>query len=263
MYCMGDIIYIAPRFSIVNLTISMFNFKACSYQISDIWSFWILFFLLIYWCWSRGFWTGKAWYLYFSAHFIICCIYYGHQYFPKEAKDLVFTGILLSIFPICSYGQMSTVYWFVTDKISTEQLMKEKENENLKTELSFLRSQVSPHFLFNVLNNMCHGASQIWSAGALAHRLSGLMRYMLYESDEISWPCSGKRIRKYLYRVARNPLCKILIHQSRYGPGNNQLIEPMLLIPFKKMLLNMEPERLTILLLKSHWKFQRDWLISR
>ena len=32
--------------------------------------------------------------------------------------------------------------------------MKERENENLKTELSFLRSQVSPHFLFNVLNNM-------------------------------------------------------------------------------------------------------------
>ena len=49
---------------------------------------------------------------------------------------------------------MSTVYWFVTDKIRTEQFMKERENENLKTELSFLRSQVSPHFLFNVLNNM-------------------------------------------------------------------------------------------------------------
>ena len=42
----------------------------------------------------------------------------------------------------------------IRDKMKAEQLVKEKENENLKTELSFLRSQVSPHFMFNVLNNM-------------------------------------------------------------------------------------------------------------
>ena len=42
----------------------------------------------------------------------------------------------------------------IIDKIATDKLLQEKENENLKTELSFLRSQVSPHFMFNVLNNM-------------------------------------------------------------------------------------------------------------
>ncbi|HLA57157.1 MAG TPA: histidine kinase, partial [Puia sp.] len=75
--------------------------------------------------------------------------------FPKDGeKPGLHRESFFVIFPYLFIWAMSTVYWFVTDKISTEQRMKERENENLKTELSFLRSQVSPHFLFNVLNNM-------------------------------------------------------------------------------------------------------------
>ncbi len=40
------------------------------------------------------------------------------------------------------------------DKSSYENVLKEQENEKLKSELSFLRSQVSPHFMFNVLNSL-------------------------------------------------------------------------------------------------------------
>ncbi len=39
------------------------------------------------------------------------------------------------------------------DKFLQDRLNKEKETENLKTELSFLRSQISPHFIFNALNS--------------------------------------------------------------------------------------------------------------
>jgi two-component system, LytTR family, sensor kinase len=129
---------------------------------------------------------------------------------------------------------MSTVYWFVTDKISTEQRMKERENENLKTELSFLRSQVSPHFLFNVLNNMVAMArlkSDQLEPSLI--RLSGLMRYMLYESDdssvtllrEIEYVNSYIELQKIRY-------AKSLTINENMDPGDNQLIEPMLLIPF-------------------------------
>ena len=108
--------------------------------------------------------------------------------FPKEGERPGFhREYFFVIFPFLFIWAMSTVYWFVTDKIRTEQLMKERENENLKTELSFLRSQVSPHFLFNVLNNMVAMArlkSDQLEPSLI--RLSGLMRYMLYESDETS-----------------------------------------------------------------------------
>jgi two-component system LytT family sensor kinase len=139
-----------------------------------------------------------------------------------------------ALFPYLFIWAMSTVYWFVTDKTRTEQLLKEKENENLKTELSFLRSQVSPHFLFNVLNNMVAMArlkSEQLEPSLI--RLSGLMRYMLYESDETSVTL----LRETEYVNSYIELQKIRYASSLFirvdmDPGDNQLIEPMLLIPF-------------------------------
>ena len=155
--------------------------------------------------------------------------------FPMEghkrgfARDYFFT-----IFPFLFIWAMSTTYWFVTDKIRTEQLMKERENENLKTELSFLRSQVSPHFLFNVLNNLVAMArlkSEQLEPSLI--RLSGLMRYMLYESDDTSVTL----MRETEYMNSYIELQKIRYASSDFikvsvDPGDNQLIEPMLLIPF-------------------------------
>ena len=71
----------------------------------------------------------------------------------------------------------------------TIKLTRQKETENLKTELLFLRSQVSPHFMFNVLNNMVALArkkSDLLEPSLI--KLSALMRYMLYETDEQKVP---------------------------------------------------------------------------
>jgi two-component system, LytTR family, sensor kinase len=159
----------------------------------------------------------------------------GINIFPKEGQMRGFhREYFFSIFPFSFIWAMSTVYWFITDKIKTEQLMKERENENLKTELSFLRSQVSPHFLFNVLNNMVAMArlkSNMLEPSLI--RLSGLMRYMLYESDE----ASVTLLRETEYVNSYIELQKIryatsLVIRVDMDPGDNQLIEPMLLIPF-------------------------------
>ncbi|MGL1887321.1 MAG: sensor histidine kinase [Reichenbachiella sp.] len=60
----------------------------------------------------------------------------------------------------------------------------ELENKSLKNELAMLKAQLSPHFLFNTLNNI---DTLIYKsqdeASAMLIRLSGLLRYMLYESD--------------------------------------------------------------------------------
>ena len=64
-------------------------------------------------------------------------------------------------------------------------------------------------------------------------RLSGLMRYMLYESDE----ASVTLLRETEYVNSYIELQKIRYARSLFikvdmDPGDNQLIEPMLLIPF-------------------------------
>jgi len=156
-------------------------------------------------------------------------------FFPREGdKPGLHREYFFVIFPYLFIWAMSTVYWFVTDKISTEQKMKERENENLKTELSFLRSQVSPHFLFNVLNNMVAMArlkSDQLEPSLI--RLSGLMRYMLYESDEtrVTLLREIEYVNSYI-ELQKIRYAKSLCIKVNMDPGDNQLIEPMLLIPF-------------------------------
>jgi two-component system LytT family sensor kinase len=92
-----------------------------------------------------------------------------------------FTNIITYVFII----GISFSYRIILDNGRLEKVRKEKENENLKTELSFLRSQVSPHFIFNILNNMVSLArkkSDMLEPSLI--ELSKLMRYMLYENDD-------------------------------------------------------------------------------
>ncbi len=93
--------------------------------------------------------------------------------------------VFFSIFIFLFILSCSIAYKTIRDKIIADNIAKEKENENLKTELSLLRSQVSPHFMFNVLNNMVALArKQSDQLEPSLIKLSSLMRYMLYETDE-------------------------------------------------------------------------------
>jgi len=69
--------------------------------------------------------------------------------------------------------------------LNEEQLRKDVEKEQLKTNLALLRHQVSPHFLMNTLNNI-HALVEIDSGKAqdAIERLSILMRYLLYDSAQ-------------------------------------------------------------------------------
>lgn len=62
---------------------------------------------------------------------------------------------------------------------------EEKEKIHLKTELSFLRQQISPHFFMNTLNNI-HALIEMDQVQAQKSviELSKLMRYLLNESQE-------------------------------------------------------------------------------
>ncbi|HUX84604.1 MAG TPA: histidine kinase [Chitinophagaceae bacterium] len=139
------------------------------------------------------------------------------------------------IFPYVMIIAMSTAYKLIGDRMRVERLVKEKENENLKTELSLLRSQVNPHFMFNVLNNMVALArKKSPDLETSLIKLSSLMRYMLYEADEDKVPLDKELeyLQSYIdlqqQRFGRN--MKVVVDLNM-DPGQFQ-IEPMLLIPF-------------------------------
>ena len=63
-------------------------------------------------------------------------------------------------------------------------IKRELENKRLQEELKYLKQQISPHFLMNVLNNIHEMAEEnIKEAQNMILELSHLMRYVLYESE--------------------------------------------------------------------------------
>ena len=129
----------------------------------------------------------------------------------------------------------STAFQMIVDKLKQERKNSAKENENLKTELSLLRSQVSPHFMFNVLNNMVSLArkkSDVLEPSLI--KLSSLMRYMLYEADEEKVPLQreAEYLQSYIDLQQQRFGKNVIINVSLEAADSTYEIEPMLLIPF-------------------------------
>jgi sensor histidine kinase YesM len=139
-----------------------------------------------------------------------------------------------NFFPILFILACSTAYRMVNDKIKEDSLQKEKENENLKTELSLLRSQVSPHFMFNIMNNMVSLArkkSDLLEPSLI--KLSSLLRYMLYETDEkVPLQKEIEYLQSYIDLQKQRFGNNVLIKASMENINEHYEIEPMLLIPF-------------------------------
>jgi two-component system LytT family sensor kinase len=139
-----------------------------------------------------------------------------------------------NLFPILFVLTASTAFRMVSDRIKEERIRTERETENLKTELSLLRSQVSPHFMFNIMNNMVALArkkSDLLEPSLI--KLSALLRYMLYETDEkVPLQKEIEYIQSYIdlqrQRFGNNVEIKTCMQQV----DPQYEIEPMLLIPF-------------------------------
>lgn len=73
---------------------------------------------------------------------------------------------------------------FVEDYFELDARSRELENRQLTSELRFLKAQVNPHFLFNTLNNLYYLAvNQSDQTPEVIAKLSGMMRYMIHESN--------------------------------------------------------------------------------
>jgi two-component system, LytTR family, sensor kinase len=123
----------------------------------------------------------------------------------------------------------ATAYRFILDVMKQQNILQ----ENLSMELSFLRSQVSPHFMFNALNSMVSLArkrSDKLEPALL--KMSDLMHYMLYDSDEakVNLEREVEYIRSYidLQTLRFGDTVKILFMVNM---PKGHCIEPMLLIP--------------------------------
>jgi len=91
------------------------------------------------------------------------------------------TNLILSLLVVGA----GTAIKMVSQWIREESRREDAEKEQLKTELAFLRHQVSPHFFMNTLNNI-HALIDINAEDAknTIIELSTMMRYMLYDTAQ-------------------------------------------------------------------------------
>lgn len=98
-------------------------------------------------------------------------------------KSVSYTYFIRSV-PAMGFFLSSTVVWFIAKLISAQRNEIELRNSQLASELKFLKLQLSPHFLFNTLNNIYSMAyfKDNNTAPAIM-KLSEMMRHMLYEDQ--------------------------------------------------------------------------------
>jgi two-component system, LytTR family, sensor kinase len=132
---------------------------------------------------------------------------------------------------------IAIAYFFLKEWAKSELIQTQLQADQLSTEIKFLKSQVNPHFLFNTLNNlfsMAQGKGNDELADGIS-KLSGMMRYMLYDSNEERVPLS-KEITYLEECITLNKLRYAdeegIITFGHAGQIADVNIAPMLFIPF-------------------------------
>ncbi|MDB5268114.1 MAG: hypothetical protein JWP58_1154 [Hymenobacter sp.] len=152
---------------------------------------------------------------------------------PDEGRPLFNTGVLL--ITLLVLGIATSLAAMQKGQRDAESRL-ELERRQVATELSLLKAQINPHFFFNTLNNIYAltllDADQ---ARTNLHRLSRMMRYVLYESpaghtrlsQEISF------LRDYIELMHLRLTNKVQVSFEMPDPiSPDPFIAPMLFQPF-------------------------------
>lgn len=107
--------------------------------------------------------------------------------------------------------------------------------DKLDAELSYLKAQINPHFLFNTLNSIYSLALQKSDDAANAVvKLSGMMRYVLTESqrESVSLEKEINYIKDYVELQKLRLGNAVRLDFNISGNAAQKQIAPLLLIPF-------------------------------
>ncbi|MHA7130019.1 sensor histidine kinase [Algoriphagus namhaensis] len=116
-----------------------------------------------------------------------------------------------------------------------EALRVELDKQRIKTELSYLKAQINPHFFFNTLNNIYSLTNlDVQKAQEALLKLSRMMRYVLYENqkDQTSLQKEIGFINDYVELMKMRLSSKVKLNLQIEEPRDDLMIAPMLLLPF-------------------------------
>ncbi len=213
------------KFENVRLGIYVFQFLLIAY-----------FYFVAFWLVPRFLDKKKGWVfavLAISAGVFNLLVIYGVRsaFLSNHPPLFIRIEITLSIIILLS----GITFGLIKRSFANDKKMNEIEAENLRTELLFLRSQISPHFLLNTLNNLVSLARKnSENLEPMLLKLSGILKYMVYEAedDKIRLLDEINYLQNYisLQQLRTDKYTDIVFNCS--VQNEDQMIVPMLLIPF-------------------------------
>ena len=168
-----------------------------------------------------------SYYLYFFFSTINVHLPTAHFFLSIEGRIAITTEIILSL---C----LSMTLFLIDQWYQKERTLQVIEQKRLETELSLLKSQINPHFLFNSLNSIYLMMNRNLNGGKkMLLEFSELLSYQLYETSKkhISLKREFDNLINYINieSIRHSDLVNV-IHSFPKVPGDLS-ISPMLLLP--------------------------------
>lgn len=151
---------------------------------------------------------------------------------PPRVRPILSAGNIVLFLLVFVF---STGIKVINQWLRSEQRNKEIANEKLKAELSFLKAQINPHFLFNTLNNIyALATAQSEHTAAAVMKLSSIMRYVLTEARNDLVPLEKEiQFTSHYIELQKMRLTdKTIIDFTVQGDPLGRQIAPLLLLPF-------------------------------
>jgi sensor histidine kinase YesM len=144
-------------------------------------------------------------------------------------------GLLSTTFTFSFITMLSALMAIVRHHAQLREQQQQAALGKVSAELAMLKLQVSPHFLFNTLNNIRWLARQkADQTEAAVVKLSQLLRYMLYQAQRDHVPLTQEieQLNHYIdlqrMRLSDRQTVDFVVE----GPVESQTVEPLLFIPF-------------------------------
>ncbi|MFN8344372.1 MAG: histidine kinase [Spirosomataceae bacterium] len=159
---------------------------------------------------------------------------YGYVLGDTERQTLLvntFYNVSIAVF----YAIFSMAIWLSREWFYQRELVGKIKNEQLATELQYLKSQINPHIVFNTLN-LIYGSIHKTNPEArqLVVQFSDLLRYQLYECNVEKVPIEKETeyMKNYinLQRLRKNDNLSVEVAISENLRGAT--IAPLLFSPF-------------------------------
>jgi two-component system LytT family sensor kinase len=156
---------------------------------------------------------------------------------------VVFAGTIratMEVFTVMAFGALlNGIIGLVMKGFITSygdiRVKEELNRKNYEIELDLVKAQLSPHFLFNTINNIdvLIGIDAV-KASEYLNKLSDIMRFMLYEAKTELIPLDKELlyIEKYIALQRIRTANPDYIKYTVKGNSNGLNVPPMLFIPF-------------------------------